>query len=1006
MGIRGGAMNVHAITRFTFEAAEFDSSTFSVLKFEGIEELSRPFDFRIDLISSQPEVDLKRLIARNATLSITCAHRTRTIHGVVAEVEAGDEIIDGRFHYRVRFVPRIWLKRLSRHNQIHQAMSVVDVLRRELTGTNGQGVKDKSAQHLQEGRDFEFRLDDTYAPREYIVQWNETDLDFFHRLLETNGLFYYFDHTGGCDKLVICDWKMFLPAHRENDHFHFRNRRDQAIGDELVIERFNTLLRAVPQKVVFADYDDRKPHLTVQAEAGINKPGIGVYTYYGEYSPTLEEIKADAQVAAAVWSARAEVFEGTGTCHTMEPGHCFVLDGHFRRGFNGHYRVVRLRHTGTTETAGASDLRNQAGRRSRYINEFECIADGVEFHLERLTPRPRIDGVISAEIDAEGGGGIAEVDEHGRYKVRFFFDLSGAADGRASCWMRLATPFGGPNEGMHYPLRKGTEVVVSFLNGDPDRPVIIGVVPNPRTPSVVNRDNRATYVTKTPGGVTLVIGNTLGEEPVETGLQQQGHADLGQDPGPVFPVNPAADPVADTPLPPGLAHTASAAMMPPAQQLLQDDDAPAHGPSASTATTYSATLVEANDTIKGYWRLGDTAKNYDEASEGPFYKAETDKTYVDEEDAASYQSHLYVSKGALTVIEGKNKQIVRGEDKHITKNSKGQVVKFTANAASAVGDYSFTASRTMDVSVAANTKLEASASAVSKLSVGTASTVFLGTKMDVSAASGVSATFGYKIDYSKVGTHKLSGGSTYEVSQSFNNFTTDGVSIGLMDPPAAQSMAGKVVAVTGSILGAAAATGLSFADAFTADTEKDLEKQIIGTSDAFNLAANSANVALNIAGIVGYYTNKARVEAAKATKQTLFEIGRVAPAGSQTTLRTLLQGCELTMTDNAAGGEASLRVGTCELKVTPTAVTIAFGGVEVFSVGREDFKYLAGGDQANSITVGRGTCEISTASGMQIKTGGVANFDSTTPPGHLVLMSSAPGTQVTLNGTAIGAMLS
>jgi len=145
----------------------------------------------------------------------------------------------------------------------------------------------------------------------------------------------------------------------------------------------------------------------------------------------------------------------------------------------------------------------------------------VQFRPERKTERPRIAGAITARIDAAGSGQYAELDEHGRYKVVLPFDLSGRKDGKASAWVRMAQPYAGSDHGMHFPLHKGTEVLLTFIDGDPDRPIIASAVPNPETPSPVKDSNQTMAAITTGGGNKIHIEDRAGSERILLHSPQQ-----------------------------------------------------------------------------------------------------------------------------------------------------------------------------------------------------------------------------------------------------------------------------------------------------------------------------------------------------------------------------------------------------------------------------------------------------------------------------------------------------
>ena len=199
--------------RITFESKALDAETFSVLRFTGEEAISEPYRFEIDLLSEQGDIDPDAVLGRPATLSVQRGDEgtPRRIQGILAAFEQGPEGLYGHYRYRAVLVPRLWLLSLSRQNQIYQNKSVDEIVEEELKGAQGKGPAELAAIGLT-AQDFEFRLSGSYATREYVVQYNETDLAFISRLLEHEGIFYFFEHDDKREKVVFCDDNVHLPA--------------------------------------------------------------------------------------------------------------------------------------------------------------------------------------------------------------------------------------------------------------------------------------------------------------------------------------------------------------------------------------------------------------------------------------------------------------------------------------------------------------------------------------------------------------------------------------------------------------------------------------------------------------------------------------------------------------------------------------------------------------------------------------------------------------------------
>jgi hypothetical protein len=242
--------------------------------------------------------------------------------------------------------------------------------------------------------------------------------------------------------------------------------------------------------VVLRDFNLERPSLEVTGEAEVDPLGRGETYLYGERFPTPEEGKRLAAIRAEELLCRKQEFFGESTVPFLLPGFLFTLKNHYRESFNREYLIEEVTHEGNQTGYLISGLGEALTERERtvfYRNSFKAIPSGVQYRPDRTAEKPRIAGTMHARIDAEGSGTYAEIDGHGRYKVRLPFDINNRhGAGKASSYIRMAEPYSGTDRGMHFPVLKGTEVLLTFIDGDPDRPFISGTVPCPETPSVVN----------------------------------------------------------------------------------------------------------------------------------------------------------------------------------------------------------------------------------------------------------------------------------------------------------------------------------------------------------------------------------------------------------------------------------------------------------------------------------------------------------------------------------------
>ena len=235
--------------------------------------------------------------------------------------------------------------------------------------------------------------------------------------------------------------------------------------------------------------------------------------YYGENFRTVAEGQRYAKLRAEGIRCRSRVFNGESTAVGLRSGYFMALSHHYRNDFNGRYLVTGIHHRGSQAGVLLAGLKTpfaSGERGTNYSNDFVAIPAATQFRAELVTPKPSIAGTLNASVDSEGSGLYAELDEYGQYKIQLPFDFTDKDPNKGSAWVRMATPYSGSDHGMHFPLHKNAEVLLSFVDGDPDQPVIIGAVPNSENRSVVNNSNPAINQILTKSGNQLRMNDTQG----------------------------------------------------------------------------------------------------------------------------------------------------------------------------------------------------------------------------------------------------------------------------------------------------------------------------------------------------------------------------------------------------------------------------------------------------------------------------------------------------------------
>jgi type VI secretion system secreted protein VgrG len=257
----------------------------------------------------------------------------------------------------------------------------------------------------------------------------------------------------------------------------------------------------VPQQVTLRDYNWRTPSVPLVAQQKVDPQGRGLQMYYGEHFRDTGEGKKLAKVRAEELAARREVYTGQSRVRALRSGQIFELMGHVLGQFDQSYLVTEVTHEVDQQRVSGESA---AARGTQgYTNSWLAIPAKVPFRPERRTPKPRVMGIVNAVVDGTVNGAAAPIDELGRYKVLLPFDVSGKAGGKASRWIRMVQTASGAGYGMHFPLHVGTEVAISHVNGDPDRPIIVGSVPNPETLTPVVSDNATQSVIRTRAGIHI-----------------------------------------------------------------------------------------------------------------------------------------------------------------------------------------------------------------------------------------------------------------------------------------------------------------------------------------------------------------------------------------------------------------------------------------------------------------------------------------------------------------------
>jgi len=435
--------------------------------FSGHEAISRLFSFQLDLLSEKGPIDFAQIIGKKVTIRVTQSDKTeRYFNGIVSHfAQSGSDL---RFtRYQMQVVPWTWLLTRYADCKIFHNKTVQEILE--------QVFKDRGL------TDYTIKLNGSYSPIEYCVQYRETDFNFISRLMEQNGIFYFFQHQMGSHIMVIAD---SASAHETcaGQETAGYNLVSGGIDEEDVIHSWNLEQELRSGKYTLNDYNFKTPSANLIAtepsviDVGGNS-SFELFDYPGEYA-----IRGDGTAFAKIRMQEEEashlVANGSSACRAFTSGYKFTLKDHYQDTMNVSYVLTEVEHSASvTDTYSM----NSSGVGESYSNDFTCIPETVPFRPARLTPKPFVQGpqtaVVVSKSDASDGGGSGEeiwVDKYGRVIVLFPWDRVN----KYSCWVRVSQDWAGQGWGGITIPRVGQEVLVSFLEGDPDRPIITGRVYN------------------------------------------------------------------------------------------------------------------------------------------------------------------------------------------------------------------------------------------------------------------------------------------------------------------------------------------------------------------------------------------------------------------------------------------------------------------------------------------------------------------------------------------------
>lgn len=438
-------------------------------RMSGYEEMSRLFEYEVDLLVENKSLGsivtagfpINKVLGQAMTVALELpAGDTRYFHGLVTQFRHHGSANDF-FLYRAVLRPWLWFLTRTSNCRIFQELSVPDIIKK-VFAANGFS-------------DFKLELTNTYKPRNYCVQYRETDFNFVSRLMEHEGIFYFFEHTKTKHTLVIADSvnayqtianyatiPYFPPENtgqRKQDHIFEWHTAHKVQSGTYVLNDYDF---EKPKSNLVTKFTEKKPHSHAEGEQ---------YDYPGNYfEPPIGETYSNIRLDEL--QTDYEVIQGRGSAMGLTTGMLFTLKDHYIAPENTKHIIISANFL-----IESNQYRSNSSNESYYGCNFKAIRSTQQFRPQRLTPVPFVQGPQTATVVGKDGEEIW-TDKYGRIKVQFHWERDGKKNETSSCWMRVSYPIAGKQWGWVSLPRIGQEVVVSFLEGNPDNPLITGSVYN------------------------------------------------------------------------------------------------------------------------------------------------------------------------------------------------------------------------------------------------------------------------------------------------------------------------------------------------------------------------------------------------------------------------------------------------------------------------------------------------------------------------------------------------
>ncbi|HUU22577.1 MAG TPA: type VI secretion system tip protein VgrG [Phycisphaerae bacterium] len=427
------------------------------------EKLGRPFEMHLDMLSDTSDLSFDDIVGQNVTVRVQkpSDDQPRYFNGLVSRFVEGR--LSGRTtQYEATVVPWLWLLTRTSDCRIFQEMTVPDIIKKIF---RDHGFTD-----------FEERLSGSYRTWEYCVQYRETDFNFVGRLMEQEGIYYFFTHENGKHTLVLADSPGSHEPYPGYAEVPFRPP-DSQFREKEYIHDVTVCQEVQPGVYAHTDYDFKSPKKDLQTKSQIIRnhaaPEFEIFDFPGEFVEHADGVTYSRSRIEELQTP-FELAHGESDVRGLSAGFKFKLLDHPRDAWNKDYLAVAVTVRAATDEY---DSAPGAGGGTTFQCTFTAMDFASQFRSPRTTPKPMIRGAQTALVAGPSGEEI-HTDQYGRVKVQFHWDRYSKADENSSCWIRVSQPWAGKKWGQMFIPRIGQEVIVEFLEGDPDQPIIVGRVYN------------------------------------------------------------------------------------------------------------------------------------------------------------------------------------------------------------------------------------------------------------------------------------------------------------------------------------------------------------------------------------------------------------------------------------------------------------------------------------------------------------------------------------------------